>query len=308
MRHRSLEEKKGQPGAPQSCPKPSRLEGCLTETSVARGVSELLRKSKFPVNLARRGMPSAKPHKQKSFLGTNWTYRTGPAFPSVDECKCYIPFAFPKSSTISLRGLMARGIEQSRKLQKRAEEMIPGGVSSPVRAFGAVGGEQPFIVRGKGPHLWDADGNQYIDYWVRGARLILGHAAKCGGGHRRCGEKWNQFRGIHRAGGGSRRTGGFGIPSHSESTICQLGDRSDHVGDSSGARIYETQVHCEIRRVLPRPRGRLAGEGRIGHCHFGDPRIGGASGGSLSSRWRCHSTTPRLLSTHSINSNTRLHA
>ena len=72
---------------------------------------------------------------------------------------------------------MARSIEQSGKLQKRAEQMIPGGVSSPVRAFGAVGGEQPFVVRGEGPHLWDADGNQYIDYVGSWGPLILGHAA-----------------------------------------------------------------------------------------------------------------------------------
>jgi len=71
---------------------------------------------------------------------------------------------------------MARCVEQSRKLQKRAESMIPGGVSSPVRAFGAVGGDQPFIARGNGPHLWDADGNQYIDYLGSWGPLILGHA------------------------------------------------------------------------------------------------------------------------------------
>jgi glutamate-1-semialdehyde 2,1-aminomutase len=71
---------------------------------------------------------------------------------------------------------MARSMEQSHKLHKRAEQMIPGGVSSPARAFGSVGGEQPFIVRGQGPHLWDADGNQYIDYVGSWGPLILGHA------------------------------------------------------------------------------------------------------------------------------------
>jgi glutamate-1-semialdehyde 2,1-aminomutase len=73
---------------------------------------------------------------------------------------------------------MARGVEQSRKLQKRAESLIPGGVSSPVRAFGSVGGDQPFIVKGQGPHLWDADGNQYVDYLGSWGPLILGHAPK----------------------------------------------------------------------------------------------------------------------------------
>ncbi len=71
---------------------------------------------------------------------------------------------------------MARKTEISRKLQKRAEQMIPGGVSSPVRAFRSVGGEAPFIVRGKGSHIFDADGNKYIDYIGSWGPLILGHA------------------------------------------------------------------------------------------------------------------------------------
>jgi glutamate-1-semialdehyde 2,1-aminomutase len=72
---------------------------------------------------------------------------------------------------------MSRKTEQSQKLQRRAEQMIPGGVNSPVRAFRAVGGDPPFIVRGKGSHLWDADGNEYIDYIGSWGPQILGHAA-----------------------------------------------------------------------------------------------------------------------------------
>ncbi len=72
---------------------------------------------------------------------------------------------------------MSRKVEASRKLQKRAEQMIPGGVNSPVRAFGSVGGDPPFIVRGRGSHLWDADENKYIDYVGSWGPLILGHAA-----------------------------------------------------------------------------------------------------------------------------------
>jgi glutamate-1-semialdehyde 2,1-aminomutase len=69
-----------------------------------------------------------------------------------------------------------RKTEQSRRLQQRAESMIPGGVNSPVRAFRAVGGDPPFIVRGKGSHVWDADENEYIDYIASWGPLILGHA------------------------------------------------------------------------------------------------------------------------------------
>jgi len=72
---------------------------------------------------------------------------------------------------------MAGKTEQSRKLQKRAEHFIPGGVNSPVRAFGAVGGDPLFIVRGQGSHIWDADGNEYVDYIGSWGPLILGHAA-----------------------------------------------------------------------------------------------------------------------------------
>ncbi len=72
---------------------------------------------------------------------------------------------------------MALLCEKSREWQKRAEAVIPGGVNSPVRAFRAVGGEPPFIVRGEGAHVWDADGNRYIDYVGSWGPLILGHAA-----------------------------------------------------------------------------------------------------------------------------------
>src|ERR1700751_5018972 len=69
-----------------------------------------------------------------------------------------------------------RKTEQSRRLQQRAESMIPGGVNSRVRAFRSGGGDPPFIVRGKGSHVWDADENEYIDYIGSWGPLILGHA------------------------------------------------------------------------------------------------------------------------------------
>ena len=72
---------------------------------------------------------------------------------------------------------MARKTEQSRKLQKHAEQLIPGGVNSPVRASRAVGGDPLYIVRGEGSHIWDADGNEYVDYIGSWGPLILGHAA-----------------------------------------------------------------------------------------------------------------------------------
>ncbi|MCX7848970.1 glutamate-1-semialdehyde 2,1-aminomutase [Thermus sp.] len=64
----------------------------------------------------------------------------------------------------------------SQRLFAEAQKHIPGGVSSPVRAFKAVGGTPPFLVRGEGAYVWDADGNRYLDYVMSWGPLILGHA------------------------------------------------------------------------------------------------------------------------------------
>jgi glutamate-1-semialdehyde 2,1-aminomutase len=61
-------------------------------------------------------------------------------------------------------------------LIERARAVIPGGVNSPVRAFRAVGGAPILLQRGKGAHVWDVDGNVYIDYVCSWGPLILGHA------------------------------------------------------------------------------------------------------------------------------------
>ena len=65
---------------------------------------------------------------------------------------------------------------RSQDLLERAERVIPGGVNSPVRSFGAVGGTPLFMARGKGCRVWDVDGNEYIDYVGSWGPLILGHA------------------------------------------------------------------------------------------------------------------------------------
>ncbi len=65
---------------------------------------------------------------------------------------------------------------QSESLFARAREVIPGGVNSPVRAFGAVGGVPRFMVRGSGPYLTDVDGREYVDLVCSWGPMILGHA------------------------------------------------------------------------------------------------------------------------------------
>jgi glutamate-1-semialdehyde 2,1-aminomutase len=68
--------------------------------------------------------------------------------------------------------------EKSRQLFATAQQFIPGGVNSPVRAFKSVGGDPLFIARGEGAYLYDVDGNRYVDYVCSWGPLILGHAPK----------------------------------------------------------------------------------------------------------------------------------
>src|SRR5690606_12305238 len=65
--------------------------------------------------------------------------------------------------------------DRSRALFERAQTLLPGGVNSPVRAFKSVGGEPFFVQRAKGPHLFDVDGNRYIDYVGSWGPMIVGH-------------------------------------------------------------------------------------------------------------------------------------
>ena len=65
--------------------------------------------------------------------------------------------------------------DQSHALFTRAQELLPGGVNSPVRAFKSVGGEPFFVERADGPYLYDVDGNRYIDYVGSWGPMIVGH-------------------------------------------------------------------------------------------------------------------------------------
>jgi glutamate-1-semialdehyde 2,1-aminomutase len=65
--------------------------------------------------------------------------------------------------------------DRSHALFSRAQQLLPGGVNSPVRAFKSVGGEPFFVQRADGPHLFDVDGNRYIDYVGSWGPMIVGH-------------------------------------------------------------------------------------------------------------------------------------
>ena len=67
-------------------------------------------------------------------------------------------------------------MSRNEELFERAKQHIPGGVNSPVRAFGSVGGAPRFISRANGPFVWDADDKQLIDYVGSWGPAIMGHA------------------------------------------------------------------------------------------------------------------------------------
>lgn len=70
-----------------------------------------------------------------------------------------------------------KNTSKSQALFERASQLIPGGVNSPVRAFRSVGMTPLYIERGRGSHIWDVDGNEYIDFISSWGPLLLGHAA-----------------------------------------------------------------------------------------------------------------------------------
>ena len=97
--------------------------------------------------------------------------------------------------------------EKSRAAFARAKQLMPGGVNSPARAFGAVGGEPLFIQRAEGAYLYDIDGNRYIDYIGSWGPMILGH------GHPQV---------VEALEGAIRRGTSYGAPTEAESELCAL--------------------------------------------------------------------------------------
>jgi glutamate-1-semialdehyde 2,1-aminomutase len=96
---------------------------------------------------------------------------------------------------------------RSREAFQRACRVLPGGVNSPARAFGAVGGQPPFIARGEGAYLFDLDGNRYLDYVGSWGPLILGHC------HPRV---------VGAVEDALRRGASFGAPTEQETQLAEL--------------------------------------------------------------------------------------
>lgn len=70
-----------------------------------------------------------------------------------------------------------RNTQRSVDIMQRARELFPGGVNSPVRAFGGVGGDPIVVKRGEGARIWDVDDNEYLDFVLSWGALALGHAS-----------------------------------------------------------------------------------------------------------------------------------
>jgi glutamate-1-semialdehyde 2,1-aminomutase len=96
---------------------------------------------------------------------------------------------------------------KSHEIFQRALQLMPGGVNSPARAFGAVGGEPIFVERGDGAYLWDVDGNRYIDFVGSWGPLILGHSHPA------------VLAAINEA---ARRGTSFGAPTDAENELAEL--------------------------------------------------------------------------------------
>jgi glutamate-1-semialdehyde 2,1-aminomutase len=97
--------------------------------------------------------------------------------------------------------------QRSQTAFARAKQLMPGGVNSPARAFGAVGGEPIFIDRAEGAYLYDVDGNRYVDYIGSWGPMILGHAHP------------EVVGAIETA---ARRGTSFGAPTEAESELAEL--------------------------------------------------------------------------------------
>src|SRR5260370_41995573 len=97
--------------------------------------------------------------------------------------------------------------QHSRLAFEGACRVIPGGVNSPARAFGGVGGQPLFIARGEGPYLFDIDGNRYLDFVGSWGPLILGH---------------NHPRVVQAVEEAVRQGASFGAPTERESELAEL--------------------------------------------------------------------------------------
>ena len=133
----------------------------------------------------------------------------------------------------------------SQEIFSKACELMPGGVNSPVRAYRAVGMTPPFIERAEESHIFDVDGNKYVDYVGSWGPMILGHARE------------EVVRAVTTA---AVRGTSFGAPTNGEVELAELIRSPFHGNDAYGQfryrggdechpcckRLYRQGLYCEI--------------------------------------------------------------
>ena len=162
-------------------------------------------------------------------------------------------------------------------LFERAQRVIPSGVNSPVRAFRAVGGTPRFMVSRSYQKMTDADGVDYVDLVSWWGPMILGHShpAIVEAAQRAAASRVVIRHADPRARSSWPRRSSAGSTPGRRGAAGQLRHRGDDVGAPAGSRCHRPAPGDQVRRLLPRPRGRAARRGRFRHS---DVRAAGHTG------------------------------
>ena len=133
----------------------------------------------------------------------------------------------------------ALNTSRSQAIFGAAQGLMPGGVSSPVRAFKSVGGQPIVFDRVKGPYAWDVDGNKYIDYIGSWGRAICGHAIRSDQRSAGSDRKGHQLRSPLRPGEHPGRDGDRRRPERGDGSLRQQRHRGLHGGAPPDARLHK---------------------------------------------------------------------
>ena len=164
--------------------------------------------------------------------------------------------------------------ETSKRLFDEALRCIPGGVNSPVRAMKGVGMAYPlFVSRARGAHIWDADGNELVDFVSSWGPMILGWGhPEVVGSLRAQIDLGTSFGAPTAARGRARPPHLRGRPVGRARAHGQLGHRGHHERPAGGARLHRARQGRQVRGLLPRPRRSVPGGRRQRRAHPGAAR------------------------------------
>ena len=190
----------------------------------------------------------------------------------------------------------------------RARAVIPGGVDSPVRAFGSVGGEPYFVARAEGVHVWDVEGRRYTDFVQSYGAVILGHSHPV------------VVEAVQRA---AERGTSYGAPTEGEVLLAEAivervpsvdrvrlvnsGTEATMTASAGRPGLHRPGPGRQVRGQLPRPRRRPAGRLRQRGGHPRPARLGRACPPRPSPRPWSPPTTwcPRSVTTWPASSSSR---